>query len=64
MLKCPSKECGKIYSFIKCSKCHKLIFSQENEIIGPNYKFGYSEHIKLAKKIINFSKLQLELIQN
>ena len=42
MLKCPSKECGKIYSFIKCSKCHKLIFSQENEnILGKSVKCPY-----------------------
>lgn len=31
MIKCPSKQCGKIYSFIRCSGCSKLIFSKENE---------------------------------
>ena len=35
LVKCPSKSCGKIYSFIRCNKCQKLIFSKENEnIIG------------------------------
>lgn len=34
MIKCPSKNCGKIYSFISCSKCQKLIFSKENENIS------------------------------
>ena len=33
MVKCPSKQCGKVYSFIRCSKCEKLIFSKENENI-------------------------------
>jgi protein neuralized len=32
MIKCPSKNCGKIYCFISCSRCQKLIFSKENEI--------------------------------
>ena len=36
MIKCPSKRCEKIYSFIRCSKCHKLIFSKENENIMGN----------------------------
>ena len=31
MIKCPNKECCKIYCFICCSGCQKLIFSQEYE---------------------------------
>ena len=31
MIKCPNEQCGKIYCFICCSGCQKLIFSQENE---------------------------------
>ena len=39
MIKCPSKKCGKIYSFIRCSKCEKLIFSKENQnIFGMSVK--------------------------
>ena len=38
MVKCPSKNCGKIYSFIRCSKCERLIFSKENENIFGNSK--------------------------
>jgi len=39
MVKCPSKQCGKVYSFIRCSKCEKLIFSKDNEnILGMAVK--------------------------
>ena len=39
MVKCPSKQCGKVYSFIRCSKCEKLIFSRDNEnILGMAVK--------------------------
>ena len=39
MVKCPSESCGKLYSFIRCSKCEKLIFSKENEnILGISVK--------------------------
>lgn len=31
LVKCPKKNCGKIYSFIRCSGCYKLYFSKENE---------------------------------
>ena len=33
----------------------------KNDIIAENSKFGYSEHIKLAKKIIGFGSLQSQL---
>ena len=33
MVTCPSKKCGKKYSFIRCSNCDKLVFSKENECI-------------------------------
>ena len=39
MVKCPSKQCGKVYSFIRCSKCEKIIFSRDNEnILGMAVK--------------------------
>jgi hypothetical protein len=39
MIKCPSKKCGKIYSFIRCGTCKKLIFSKENQsIFGMSVK--------------------------
>ena len=42
MIKCPSKNCGKMYSFIRCSKCQKLIFSKENEnIMGDSVRCPY-----------------------
>ena len=34
---------------------HEL--ANDNDILGINSKFGYSEHIKLAKKIINYDSL-------
>lgn len=42
LIKCPNKTCQKIYSFIRCSKCEKLIFSKENEnILGLAVKCPY-----------------------
>ena len=35
--------------------------ADKNDIIADNSKFGYSEHIKLAKKIIGFGSLQSQL---
>jgi hypothetical protein len=31
MIRCPSESCKKVYCFIRCSGCKKLIFSNENE---------------------------------
>ena len=33
LIKCPNLSCGKIFSFIQCYKCEKLIYSEENENI-------------------------------
>ena len=39
--------------------------ADKNDIIADNSKFGYSEHIKLAKKIIGFGSIQNQLyVQN
>ena len=35
--------------------------ADKNDIIADNSKFGYSEHIKLAKKIIGFGSIQSQL---
>ena len=35
--------------------------ADKNDIIAENSKFGYSEHIKLAKKIIGFGSIQSQL---
>lgn len=40
----------------KCMFLHYL--ADQSDIISENSKFGYSEHIKLAKKIIGFGSLQ------
>jgi hypothetical protein len=32
--------------------------ANKNDILGINCKFGYSEHIKLAKKIINYDSFE------
>jgi hypothetical protein len=39
----------------KCMFIHEL--ANDNDVLGINSKFGYSEHIKLAKKIINYDSL-------
>ena len=41
------------YSREKCMFLHSL--ANENDILGAGSKFGYSEHIKLAKEIINYN---------
>ena len=40
----------------KCMFLHYL--AEQSDIISENSKFGYSEHIKLAKKIIGFGSFQ------
>ena len=39
----------------KCMFIHEL--ADNDDVLGINSKFGYSEHIKLAKKIINYDSL-------
>ena len=39
----------------KCMFIHEL--ANDNDVLGINSKFGYYEHIKLAKKIINYDSL-------
>jgi len=39
----------------KCMFIHEL--ANDNDVLGINSKFGYSEHIKLAKKIINYDSI-------
>ena len=41
------------YNKDKCMFLHSL--ANENDILGAGSKFGYSEHIKLAKEIINYN---------
>ena len=48
-----NEEC---YNKGKCMFLH--YFANENDIIDNNTKFGYNEHIKLAKKIINYDSFE------
>ena len=48
-----NEEC---YNKDKCMFLH--YFANENDIIDDNTKFGYNEHIKLAKKIINYDSFE------
>ena len=44
MIKCPSNLCNKKYSFITCSQCCRLIFSQDNEIFyGKSVECPYKD---------------------
>ena len=53
MIKCPNEECGKIYSFICCSNCQKLVFSKENENFdGKGVKCPYGNCRKYTRNII------------
>jgi hypothetical protein len=44
----------------KCMFLHAL--ADSNDILGANSKFGYAEHIKLAKLIINFNIIILKFV--
>ncbi len=53
-----TKYCHHFLNNYKCLNIDKCMFLHEmakpSDIIDDNFKFGYSEHIKLAKKIIGF----------
>ena len=60
-----TKYCHHFLNNYKCFNSNKCIFlhhlADENDIITDKSKFGYSEHIRLAKKIINFGSLRSQL---
>ncbi len=57
-----TKYCVHFLNNIECYNKDKCMFlhylADDNDIIGINSKFGYSEHIKLAKKIINYGSIE------
>ena len=64
-----TKYCNHFLNNFKCFNSEKCMFlhfiADKNDIIADNSKFGYSEHIKLAKKIIGFGSIQSQLyVQN
>ena len=60
-----TKYCNHFLNNFKCFNSEKCMFlhyiANKNDIIEDNSKFGYSEHIKLAKKIIGFGSIQSQL---
>ena len=60
-----TKYCHHFLHNLKCFNSEKCMFlhhiADEKDIIAENTKFGYSEHIKLAKKIIGFGSIQSQL---
>ena len=60
-----TKYCNHFLNNFKCFNSEKCMFlhyiADKNDIIVENSKFGYSEHIKLAKKIISFGSSQSQL---
>ena len=60
-----TKYCNHFLNNFKCFNSEKCMFLHylvdKNDIIAENTKFGYSEHIKLAKKIIGFGSIQSQL---
>ena len=60
-----TKYCNHFLNNFKCFNSEKCMFLHylvdQNDIIAENSKFGYSEHIKLAKKIIGFGSVQSQL---
>ena len=57
-----SKYCIHFLNNVECFNKDKCMFlhsiANENDILGAGSKFGYSEHIKLAKEIINFNSIK------
>ena len=60
-----TKYCNHFLNNFKCFNSEKCMFLHylvdKNDIIAEDTKFGYSEHIKLAKKIIGFGSIQSQL---
>ena len=60
-----TKYCNHFLNNFNCFNSEKCMFlhylANKNDIIADNSKFGYSEHIKLAKKIIAFGSIQSQL---
>ena len=60
-----TKYCNHFLNNFKCFNSEKCMFLHylvdKKDIIAENSKFGYSEHIKLAKKIIGFGSVQSQL---
>ena len=60
-----TKYCNHFLNNFKCFNSEKCMFLHEIaepcDIIAENSKFGYSEHIKLAKKIIGFGSVQSQV---
>ena len=57
-----TKYCNHFLNNFKCFNSEKCMFlhyiADQNDIIADHSKFGYSEHIKLAKKIIGFGSIK------
>ena len=60
-----TKYCNHFLNNFRCFNSEKCMFLHEiaepSDIITEDSKFGYSEHIKLAKKIIGFGSLQSQI---
>ena len=60
-----TKYCNHFLNNFNCFNSEKCMFlhslADKSDIIAENSKFGYSEHIKLAKKIIGFGSIQSQL---
>ena len=60
-----TKYCNHFLNNFNCFNSEKCMFlhylADKKDIIADNSKFGYSEHIKLAKKIIGFNSIQSQL---
>ena len=60
-----TKYCNHFLNNFRCFNSDKCMFLHEiadpNDIITEDTKFGYSEHIKLAKKIIGFGSIQSQM---
>ena len=60
-----TKYCSHFLNNFKCFKSDKCMFLHEianiNDIITENTKFGYTEHIKLAKEIIGYGSIRSQM---
>ena len=60
-----AKYCNHFLNNTKCFKSDKCMFihgiANINDIITENTKFGYTEHIKLAKEIIGYGSIRSQM---
>ena len=69
MIRCPNKECAKVYSFVSCMSCKSIIYSKENESLEgtvancPNCKetFALIRCVHCLTLILTLNKVEVNM---